>query len=103
MLGEDVGKFIEQVWREGHGKRTSTGGGASGGGVSTKFRRPNWQKVEIKSLNKGSIDGRVVPDVAALAGPPWYDLVWRGADRHRRRRPPKGRGLLRVWSGRIDL
>src|SRR5260370_40919950 len=78
MLGEDVGKFIEQVWREGHGKRTSNGGGASGGGVSTKFRRPNWQKVMIKSLNKGSIDGRVVPDVAALAGPPWYDLVWRG-------------------------
>ncbi len=78
MLGEHVGKFIEQVWREGHGKRTSNGGGASGGGVSTKFRRPNWQKVMIKSLNKGSIDGRVVPDVAALAGPPWYDLVWRG-------------------------
>ena len=78
MLGEHGGKVIEQVWREGHGKRTGNGGGATGGGVSTTFRRPNWQKVKIKSLNKGSIDGRVVPDITALAGPPWYDLVWLG-------------------------
>lgn len=29
-------------------------------------------------LYKGSIDGRVVPDVAALAGPPFYDLIFTG-------------------------
>jgi kumamolisin len=29
-------------------------------------------------LNRGSIDGRIVPDVAALAGPPFYDMTFRG-------------------------
>jgi kumamolisin len=37
--------------------------------------RPAWQTPKIASLNKGSIDGRIVPDVAALAGDPLYDLV----------------------------
>lgn len=78
MIAEKAGKFTEQVWREGHGKRTSNGGGATGGGVSVIFDRPKWQNVKVKSLNKGSKDGRVVPDIAALAGPPWYDLVFRG-------------------------
>ncbi len=32
----------------------------------------------MASLNAGSIDGRVVPDVAALAGPPGYSLVFDG-------------------------
>jgi kumamolisin len=31
--------------------------------------------VNVVSLNRGSIDGRVIPDVAALAGPPFYSLV----------------------------
>jgi kumamolisin len=78
MIAERGGKFIEQVWREGHGRRTNNGGGATGGGVSVIFDRPKWQNVKIKSLNKGSKDGRVVPDMATLAGPPWYDLVWLG-------------------------
>ena len=78
MFAEKAGKFTEQVWREGHGKRTSNGGGATGGGVSVIFDRPKWQNVKVKSLNKGSKDGRIVPDIAALAGPPWYDLVFRG-------------------------
>ena len=43
-----------------------------------KFDRPNWQDVKVKSLNKGSIDGRVVPDVSALAGEPLYDLIFAG-------------------------
>jgi kumamolisin len=36
--------------------------------------------VKITSLNKGSIDGRVVPDVAALAGTPFYDVIVLGGD-----------------------
>jgi len=44
-------------------------------GVSTVFHRPPWQDVGVPSLNHGSIDGRVLPDVCALSGPPFYDLV----------------------------
>jgi kumamolisin len=66
----------EIVWREPPGLRPQ--GGATGGGVSVAFDRPSWQTVSVASLNKGSIDGRVVPDSAALAGPPGYDLVTDG-------------------------
>lgn len=68
----------EVAWWETPGRRTKKGGGASGGGVSTKFPRPKWQDVSVKSLNHAAIDGRVVPDVAALAGEPLYDLVFLG-------------------------
>ena len=78
MMGEQAGRITEQVWRIGHGRRTDNGGGATGGGISVKFRRPGWQKVRIKSRNSDKFDGRIVPDIAAIAGPPWYDLVWRG-------------------------
>ncbi|MFE9447868.1 protease pro-enzyme activation domain-containing protein [Streptomyces sp. NPDC006739] len=54
------------------------GGGATGGGVSRVFDRPAWQNVQVASLNENAIDGRVVPDVAALAGPPFYDLTFAG-------------------------
>jgi kumamolisin len=64
----------EVVWWEEPGTRKGHGG-ATGGGVSVIFPRPSWQTVQVKSLNPGSIDGRVVPDIAALAGPPFYDLV----------------------------
>ena len=43
-----------------------------------KFARPEWQNVHVRSLNAGGIDGRVVPDVAALAGLPGYSLVFHG-------------------------
>lgn len=66
----------EVVWWQSPGQRQSGGGsGATGGGVSVIFPRPSWQTVKVASLNHGSIDGRVAPDVAALAGPPYYDLV----------------------------
>lgn len=52
------------------------GEGATGGGVSRFFKRPAWQNVQIDSLNAGSIDGRVVPDVSALAGKPYYKLLF---------------------------
>ena len=32
----------------------------------------------MTALNSGSIDGRVIPDVAALAGEPLYDLIFAG-------------------------
>jgi len=70
----------EVVWWEPPGRRTPHGGGATGGGVSALFPRPSWQKVNIPSQNKGSIVGRVVPDVAAVAGDPLYDLVIMGRD-----------------------
>jgi kumamolisin len=65
----------EVVWWSAPGDRSESGGGSTGGGVSTKFPRPAWQMVTVASLNAGSIDGRVVPDVAALAGQPYYQLI----------------------------
>jgi kumamolisin len=75
------GQLIERVWHKKPGRRTPNRkrrSGATGGGVSTRFPRPKWQDVKVKSLNKGSIDGRVVPDVTALSGPPWYAMVLNG-------------------------
>jgi kumamolisin len=77
MLNHEHGKITEQVWWESPGKR-SGGGGSTGGGVSALFRRPKWQDVRIASVNNDSFDGRIVPDVAALAGPPGYDMIFRG-------------------------
>lgn len=57
----------EVIWKDGDGIRND-GGGATGGGVSAFFKRPDWQsKITIKSVNPGAITGRVVPDVAAHA------------------------------------
>jgi len=63
----------EVTWWQSPGQRRGHGG-ATGGGVSTVFERPPWQTVEVGSLNPDGIDGRVVPDITALAGPPFYDL-----------------------------
>jgi len=66
----------EVVWWEDPGEGTTGGrGGSSGGGVSVEFPRPAWQTMPIASLNPNSISGRIVPDVAALAGSPLYELV----------------------------
>ncbi len=76
---EQTGASVEVVtWWEAPGRRTDNGGGSTGGGVSMKFDRPAWQDVHVKSLNTGSIDGRVVPDISALAGQPLYDLIFVG-------------------------
>lgn len=80
MLKRSGAKISEVTWWETPGRRTNNGGGATGGGVSTKFPRPSWQTVKVASINKGSLDGRVVPDVAALAGEPLYDLIFTGQD-----------------------
>jgi kumamolisin len=75
MIQGTLSPASELVWWESPGRRTNNGGGATGGGVSVLNARPSWQTPKITSLNKGSIDGRIVPDVAALAGDPLYDLV----------------------------
>ena len=60
------GSVTETAWKDGDGLRKDNGG-STGGGVSTYFARPSWQNVNIDSVNPGSIEGRVVPDVAANA------------------------------------
>jgi kumamolisin len=80
MLAGAAAHAQEVVWWEAPGVRQPDGtGGATGGGVSTRFHRPSWQPGPETSLNAGGIDGRIVPDVAALAGPPGYDIVMHGA------------------------
>lgn len=67
----------EAAWWVKPGRQgTGSGGGASGGGVSKLFDRPHWQQeLQIDSVNKGTKRGRIVPDVAALAGSPEYETV----------------------------
>jgi kumamolisin len=69
----------EVTWWNAPGDRSVPHGGSTGGGVSALFPRPWWQRVrKVRSLNSQSIDGRIVPDVAALAGLPGYSLVFNG-------------------------
>jgi kumamolisin len=75
MLKKSGSAVKEVTWWDSPGRRTNNGGGATGGGVSIFFNRPAWQNVKVKSINPKSIDGRVMPDVAALAGEPMYDLI----------------------------
>jgi kumamolisin len=60
------GAVTETAWKDGDGLRKDNGG-STGGGVSTIFPRPSWQPASIQSVNPGSIEGRIVPDVAADA------------------------------------
>ena len=65
----------EVMWFDGDGLRRD-GGGSTGGGVSAFNPRPSWQNISIPSVNPGSIDGRIVPDVAAnAAGSTGYLVV----------------------------
>jgi kumamolisin len=74
-----AGAMQEVVWWQSPGRRNGNGhSGATGGGVSTIFARPPWQNIAITSINGGAIQGRVIPDVAALAGPPLYQLILLG-------------------------
>jgi kumamolisin len=67
------------AWWNAPGDRSQHGGGSTGGGVSVEFARPSWQRVSrVRSLNADGIDGRIIPDVAALAGLPGYSLVFNG-------------------------
>lgn len=60
------GAITETAWKDGDGLRKDNGG-STGGGVSTIFPRPSWQTISVPSVNPASIQGRVVPDVAADA------------------------------------
>jgi kumamolisin len=69
----------EHVWWNAPGDRSEPRGGSTGGGVSVAFERPSWQRVRrVPPINPDAIDGRIVPDVAALAGLPGYALVHNG-------------------------
>jgi kumamolisin len=72
------GQVDEVVWFEAPGRRTNNGGGSTGGGVSVLNGRPPWQTVNVASLNPHAPAGRIVPDVAALAGPPSFDNLLDG-------------------------
>jgi kumamolisin len=51
----------------------------TGGGVSTVFDRPVGQlQIPIQTVNPGDKNGRIVPDVAALAGSPQYQIYVQG-------------------------
>ena len=77
--GTMAGDEDEVAWWNHPGDRSQHGGGSTGGGVSAVFPRPTWQRVRrVRSLNPHAIDGRIVPDVAALAGFPAYSLVFNG-------------------------
>jgi kumamolisin len=79
MLTGTGAQIDEVVWWESPGWRApQTNGGSTGGGVSVLNPRPSWQTVHVASLNPTAFDGRIVPDVAALAGPPLYDLLLDG-------------------------
>ncbi len=67
----------EVVWWQAPGRR-SDGGGSTGGGISRLFPQPSWQNVEVTSPDRSGATGRVIPDIAALAGPPYYQLVLLG-------------------------
>jgi kumamolisin len=77
--GTQLDGDTEVVWWESPGDRAHHGG-STGGGVSTIWGRPAWQDVQVASLNPGAMDGRVLPDVAAVAGAPFYDLIFLGQD-----------------------
>jgi kumamolisin len=75
MLKRSGTRVKEVTWAD--PKTADVRGGATGGGVSRKFPCPNWQRVQVAPLFDNR-KGRVVPDVSALAGQPYYDLVFSG-------------------------
>lgn len=78
-LAKSAGGFRETVWFDGDGLRKDQGG-SGGGGVSAVFPRPAWQAhFEIDSVNPNTLNGRIVPDVAAdAAGSTGYFMVAQG-------------------------
>ena len=67
----------EVVWWQSPGDRAH-GGGATGGGISRVFPQPHWQNVEVTAPHGSRHVGRIIPDISALAGPPYYQLVLMG-------------------------
>jgi len=97
LTSREDGQVDEVVWWEAPGRRTGNGGGSTGGGVSALNRRPPWQTARVASLNPRAHRGCVVPDVAALAGAPFFDIVLDG-------KPDTGAGTSAstpVWASLI--
>ncbi|HEY2320683.1 MAG TPA: S53 family peptidase [Solirubrobacteraceae bacterium] len=67
----------EVTWWQPPGDRAHRGG-STGGGVSRVFPRPPWQNVDVTAPDGSGQAGRIIPDIAALAGPPFYQLVLQG-------------------------
>lgn len=92
--GTKLSGTTEVTWWDSPGTRfepnsdEQTGGGSTGGGVS-HFPRPAWQTVQVQSLNPTAASGRVVPDVAALAGTPGSTCLMRFKDQNG--------NLVRAW------
>jgi kumamolisin len=79
ILKKPVESNAETIWFEGNGLRAD-GGGATGGGVSDVFARPEWQQeVNVASVNPDGFLGRCVPDVSAHAFGTGYYAVVNGA------------------------
>ena len=98
MLKPHKHQLKEVTWWDAPGKRKYHHGGSTGGGVSRIFDRPAWQKIRVKVPKGGANSGRVVPDVAALATGPRYDLIVLGKDY------PRGGGTSAsapVWAALI--
>jgi kumamolisin len=73
MLEKSGSTVKEVVWWEDPGPW----GCATGHGISRKFqKRPVWQNVQVAKGKRVIKRGRLVPDVSALAGEPYYDLVF---------------------------
>jgi kumamolisin len=49
-----------------------------GGGISRVFPQPHWQNVDVSAPDGSGVVGRIIPDISALAGPPYYQLVLLG-------------------------
>jgi kumamolisin len=67
----------EVAWWQSPGDRAH-GGGATGGGISRVFPQPHWQNVDVSAPDGSGQVGRIIPDISALAGPPYYQLVLLG-------------------------
>ncbi|MGZ4272529.1 MAG: S53 family peptidase [Solirubrobacteraceae bacterium] len=67
----------EVTWWQSPGDRAD-GGGSTGGGISRVFPQPHWQNVEVTAPDGSGQVGRIIPDIAALAGPPFYQLMLLG-------------------------
>ena len=69
MLEND--RHVEVVWNNAHIERAATGGG-----VSELFDKPHWQSaMRIPSANAHRREGRILPDVAALAAGGAWEMV----------------------------
>jgi kumamolisin len=89
----------ETVWNDNRKTRVE-GGGATGGGVSELFERPDWQAGVQGPVRADGKPGRLIPDVAAVASPSSGVIILLDGQRM----PFGGTGVsAAVWAGLISL